>query len=141
MRINAFVEGDALARRLRSKKGIGSFSAAVLRAEIGTFNRFKNGKQLARFCGVSPRNCSSGERQADAGMVKAGNPLLKTVVVEAVHLIVQHDREWRKFAANLLSKGKPRCVVIGAVANRWLRKLYYEMLQFEQTQVGCLMAA
>ncbi len=41
----------------------------MLRAEIGRFDRFGSGKQLARFCGLSPRNASSGTRQADAGLV------------------------------------------------------------------------
>ena len=42
-----------------------------LRAEIGRFDRFDTGKQLSRFCGVTPRNASSGNRQADAGLIKA----------------------------------------------------------------------
>jgi transposase len=72
-RIEEVVSRDLLAQHLLKKKGVGNFTAAVMRAEIGKFTRFRNGKQLARFCGVSPRNCSSGERQADAGLIKAGN--------------------------------------------------------------------
>ena len=131
-RITVIAEKDSMILELAKKKGIGLFTASVIRAEIGTFSRFSNGKQLSRFCGVSPRNCSSGERQADARLIKAGNCLLKTVVIEATHLLVRHDPEWKKFAARLISKGKPYSVAIGATANRWLRKLYYEMVQIEQ---------
>ena len=49
------------------------------------FDRFRNGKQLARLCGVTPWNASSGERQADAGFIKAGNRDLRRVLIEAAH--------------------------------------------------------
>jgi len=44
----------------------------TIRAEIGRFDRFRTGKQMARFCGLSPHNASSGARQADAGLIRAG---------------------------------------------------------------------
>ena len=131
-RLESVVLKDVLASELLKRKGIGVYTAAVLRAEIGTFTRFSRGKQLSRFCAVSPRNCSSGERQADAGLVKAGSSLLKTAVIEVAHSLVRHDSHWRNFAIKLRSQGKPYGVIVGAVANRWLRKLYHEMIGFEQ---------
>ena len=58
----------------RTFSGIGPITAITLRAEVGRFDRFRNGKQLARFCGLSPCNASSGQRTADAGLIKAGQP-------------------------------------------------------------------
>jgi len=60
---------DAVVSKLQTYKGVGLITAVTLRAEIGRFDRFRSGKQLARFCGFSPRNASSGERVADAGLV------------------------------------------------------------------------
>ena len=34
--------------------GVGLVTAITLRAEVGRFDRFQTGKQLARFCGVTP---------------------------------------------------------------------------------------
>ena len=51
---------DALVQRLLTLPGIGLVTAVTIRAEIGRFDRFRTGKQLARFCGLSPRNASSG---------------------------------------------------------------------------------
>lgn len=44
--------------------GVGLATAKMLWAEIGEIDRFRTGKQLARFIGLTPRNVSSGERQA-----------------------------------------------------------------------------
>jgi transposase len=118
---------DPLVQKLLTHKGIGLVTAVTLRAEIGRFDRFRTGKQLARFCGLSPRNASSGQRQADAGLVKAGNPQLRTVLVEAAHRLMRHDEKWMKLAAKLTLRGKPRSVVTAAIANRWVRWLFHQM--------------
>lgn len=123
---------DMIVRNLKQIKGVGLVGACTIRAEIGTVNRFRTGKQLARFCGVTPRNCSSGERQADAGLIKAGNPGLKTAIIEICNSLVRHNTYWREFALRLSNAGKPYGVVVGAVANRWVRQLYHELKRFEQ---------
>ena len=123
---------DMIVRNLKQIKGVGLVGACTIRAEIGTGNRFRTGKQLARFCGVTPRNCSSGERQADAGLIKAGNPGLKTAVIEICNSLVRHNTHWREFALRLSNAGKPYGVVVGAVANRWVRQLYHELKRVEQ---------
>ena len=53
------VTGEAEVREVFRIKGVGLVSASVLRAFIGRFDRFGNGKQLARFCAMTPRNSSS----------------------------------------------------------------------------------
>jgi hypothetical protein len=45
---------DPLMQALLKQAGIGLVTAFVLRAEIGSFHRFRSGKQLARFCSVTP---------------------------------------------------------------------------------------
>jgi transposase len=119
------LEQDGVARWLQTQTGIGLVTAATLRAEIGDVTRFRTGKQLARFCGLSPRNASSGVRQADAGLIRACNPELKRVLIEAAHRLVHRDPHWTKLAIRLKKAGKPTCVAIGAVANRWVRQLFH----------------
>ena len=101
--------------------------AHLLRAEVGRFDRFRSGKQLARFCGLSPRNASSGQRQADAGLIKAGNRQLRAVVIEAAHRLMRYAGRWRELGQKLRSAGKPGSVAAAAVANRWMRWLYHQM--------------
>jgi transposase len=126
-RLGEATADDALVAKLLTQKGIGLITAVTMRAEIGQFERFASGKQLSRFCGLSPRNASSGTRQADAGLIKAGNPQLRTVLIEAAHRLVRYQKRWVVFATDLRRRGKPMCVVIAAVANRWMRWLYHHM--------------
>jgi transposase len=118
---------DALVGRLQEQAGIGPVTAWVMRAEIGRFDRFRSGKQLARFCGLSPRNASSGNRQADAGLIKAASPMLRAVVVEAAHRLPRQHQRWAQFRTQLQKAGKPGSVIAAAIGNRWVRWLYHQM--------------
>jgi len=126
-RLSQATEGDLMVEALCALKGIGFVTAWTIRAEIGRFDRFNSGKQLARFCGLSPRNASSGTRVADAGLIKAGNRQLRATLMEAAHRLIRFDRYWVEFAGGLLDRGKPKCVVVAAVANRWMRWLFHQM--------------
>jgi transposase len=126
-RLEERVADDALVGKLREQKGIGLITAATMRAEIGRFDRFQTGKQLARFCGLSPRNCSSGNKQADGGVIQAGNPQLRAVIVEAAHRIMRSDDRWWKLATQMKRRGKNVCVVVTAIANRYVRWLHHRL--------------
>ena len=119
--------GDNMVQALQADVGIGPVTAWTIRAEIGRFDRFRTGKQLSRFCGLSPRNASSGNRQADSGLIQAGNRQLRATLMEAAHRMVRVHPRWSNFAQKLLDRGKPKCVVVAAVANRWVRGLFHHM--------------
>jgi transposase len=125
-RLHQVTARDATIGWLRTLKGIGPVTAWTLRAEIGRFDRFRSGKQLARFCGLTPCNRSSGAREADAGLIRAANPELHRVLIEAAWLLARLPPRWRELAQRLKAKGKPSTVAIAAVANRFVRWLYHE---------------
>ncbi len=125
---------DQLTMRLLEQPQVGPVTAWVLRAEVGRFDRFNNGKSLARFCGLSPRNASSGARQADAGLVKAGSNLLRATLIELAHRLTRREPRWRSFKQHLREQGKAGSVAAAAVANRWVRKLYHTMRQTTDTE-------
>jgi len=126
-RMAKYTRDDPVVARLLTEPGIGLITACVLRASVGRFDRFRSGKQLARFCGTSPRNVSSGKRQATAGLIEACDRHLRATLIEAAHRLKRQDPYWRAFANKLLANGKPKSVVVAAVANRWLRRLYHRM--------------
>jgi transposase len=127
-RLRQAIQDDPLVEKLLSLYGVGLVTAVTIRAEVGRFDRFDTGKQLARFCGVTPRNASSGAKQADAGLIRAGNPALRQVLIELAHRLVSRgSTRWNQVARQLLNRGKPRNVVVAAIANRWTRWLHHEM--------------
>ena len=119
---------DAVVKRLLKEPGIGQVTAWVLRAEIGRFDRFHNGKQLSRFCGLSPRNASSGTRQADAGLIRAASPELRTCLIEAAHRLARTQLRWKQMKEALKARGKPGSVIAAAVANRWIRGMHHQLV-------------
>lgn len=126
-RLREATRDDAVVKRLLAINGVGEVTAWTMRALIGRFDRFSSGKQLARFCAVTPRNASSGERCADAGMIKAGDPQLKGVIIEAAQRLRRYEPRWRELSASMGARGKAGSVITGAVANRWVRGLFYQM--------------
>lgn len=126
-RLHQATQDDPLVRRLLEEPGIGPVTAWMLRAEIGRFDRFHNGKQLARFCGLSPRNASSGNRQADAGLIKAANGELRACLIEAAHRLARVQPRWAQMNAALRARGKPGSLVAAAIANRWIRSLHHRL--------------
>ena len=129
-RLDEQVAEDPLIPALEQHSGVGRVTAVTLRAEIGSWRRFRSGKELARYCGVTPCNASSGKRVADAGLVKSGNRELRAVLIEAAHRLAQHDERWR-LLRDKLRQTKPYNVAMAAIANRWIRWLYHQMIQFE----------
>lgn len=126
-RLQTLTRKDVVVQALQQEKGIGPVTAWTMRAEIGRFDRFRTGKQLSRFCGLTPCNASSGERQADAGIIRAGNPQLRATLIETGWRLIQAGGEWRRLAESLRIRGKKPCVIVVAVANRWIRRLFHRL--------------
>jgi transposase len=126
-RLREATADDDVVAKLMEQDGVGEVTAWVLRAYIGQFERFKTAKQLARYCGMSPANASSGKRVADAGLIDGCNPLLRMIVVQAAQRLIRTVDRWKNLAQSLARRGKPRCVIVGAVGNRWLRTLHHAM--------------
>lgn len=126
-RLEEETRDDPVVRRLRTEPGIGPVTSWMLRAEVGRFERFATGKQLARFCGLSPQNHSSADRQSDRGLVRAANPALRATLIEAAHRLIWREERWKTLAADLQRRGRRKTEAVAAVANRWIRGLYHRM--------------
>jgi transposase len=127
VRLGQVTSEDPVMSQLILLAGVGLVTAWCLRAEIGRFDRFTTGKPMARYCGLSPRNASSGQRQADAGLIKAGNEHLRATIIEAAHRLIRYDPRWKALAETMRRAGKPACVVAAAVGNRWVRWLFHRV--------------
>ncbi len=94
-RMEEATKNDEVVQKLRAIKGVGLVTAVVMRAELGDFKRFTNGKQ-ARYCAVTPKNASSGKREADGGLVRAGSLVLRTMLVETAHRLARYQPHWKE---------------------------------------------
>jgi len=78
------------AAMLARLKGIGPQTAAVLWSE-GLFRQFDNRRQVAAYAGLVPTPWQSGWIDHEQGVSKAGNPRLRTTMVELAWLWLQNQ--------------------------------------------------
>src|SRR5207302_6958905 len=81
---------DVLLEMLVRLKGIGPQTAAVLWSE-GLFRQFENRRQVAAYAGLAPTPWQSGSIDHEQGVSKAGNPRLRTTMVELAWLWLQNQ--------------------------------------------------
>jgi len=109
--------------RLLKLKGIGPEFAAVLWSE-GLFRHFDNRRQLAAYAGLAPTPWQSGKIDRDQGVSKAGNPRLRTTLVQLSWLWIRHQRQSalaRWFEARVArAGGRSRKPAIVALARKLL---------------------
>ena len=77
-------------RMLLEFKGIGAELAAVLWLEA-LFRHFDNRRQLASYAGLAPTPWQSGSVDHEQGVSKAGNPRLRTSLIQLAWLWLRHQ--------------------------------------------------
>lgn len=75
---------------LRSLNGIGAEIAAVLWSE-GLYRSFANRKQVGAYAGLAPTPWQSGSVAHEQGVSKAGNPRLRTTMIQLSWLWLRHQ--------------------------------------------------
>ena len=109
-KLNQRVEEQACerpgARLLMTHPGVGPVTALATEVFLGDPTRFADGKALASYVGIIPREYSSGGRQRLGGLSKQGNPLLRFLWGEAGAHAVRRDPELQRFyRRKLIQKG------------------------------------
>jgi len=80
----------APAAMLLDIKGIGPEFAAILWSE-GFFRHFDNRRQVASYAGLAPTPWQSGKVDREQGVSKAGNPRLRTTLIQLAWLWLRHQ--------------------------------------------------
>lgn len=78
------------AKMLLEIKGIGAEFAAVLASEC-LYRKFDNRRQVAAYAGLAPTPWQSGSVDREQGVSKAGNPRLRTTLIQMSWLWLQHQ--------------------------------------------------
>lgn len=68
-------------RRLQTIPGVGPLTASALVSAVGDGRQFKNGRQLAAWVGLVPRQDSSGGKSRLLGISKHGDTYLRTLLI------------------------------------------------------------
>jgi transposase len=90
--IRAAHRDDDASQRLEAIPGIGPLSASALVASIGDAKAFKNGRQLAAWMGLVPRQNSSGGTTRLLGISKRGDTYLRTLLIHGARSVLRQRR-------------------------------------------------
>jgi transposase len=119
--IQRWHQDSAVSQRVAAIPGIGPLSASALVATVGTARSFSNGRQLAAWLGMVPKQASSGGKTTLLGMSKRGDSYLRTLFIHGARAVVQqaerHPERADLWLKQLLGR-RPKNVVAVAVANK-----------------------
>jgi transposase len=86
--IKRWHERNEASCRLAEIPGIGPLTASALVASIGDARAFANGRQLAAWIGLVPRQHSSGGKPKLLGISKRGDTYLRTLLVHGARAVI-----------------------------------------------------
>jgi transposase len=114
-------------RMLLEIKGVGTEFAANLWLEA-LFRHFDNRRQLASYAGLAPTPWQSGSVDREQGVSKAGNPRLRTTLIQLAWLWLRHQPQsaltlWFKERVNR-NGGRMKKTTIVALARKLLVALW-----------------
>lgn len=122
--ILAWHKANEPSRNLATIPGIGPITASLLAATITDPSAFKNGRQMAAWLGLVPRQNSSGGKDRLGGITKTGDRAIRRLLVIGATSLIRYARtkapgegEWVK----RLLACKPARLVSIALANKMAR--------------------
>jgi transposase len=126
-KITAIFKASEVCQRIAKIRGIGPKTSTAMIAAIGDGSDFKNGRHLAAWLGLVPRQHSSGERRVMMGISKRGSQHLRTLLVHGARAVVRtavRKTDARSMWVNelRLRRGYNRATV--AVANKNARVIW-----------------
>jgi transposase len=81
---------------LMTHPGVGPVTSLAFVLTLGPVKRFERSKQVVSYLGLNPREHSSGGRQRLGAISKQGNPMMRSLLVEAGHTAARLDAELRQ---------------------------------------------
>jgi len=88
-KIDAVFRNSEPCQRIATIKGVGPKTATAIVAAIGDGSEFKNGRHLAAWIGLVPRQFSSGDRTTLMGISKRGSQHLRSLLVHGARAVVR----------------------------------------------------
>lgn len=126
-RIDAVFKSNEDCRRIARICGVGPKTATAVVAAVGDGREFKNGRHLAAWMGLVPRQHSSGDKRLLMGISKRGDRHLRTLLIHGARSVVRvAQRKSDQFSqwVNRLRERRGMNRAIVAVANKNARIIW-----------------
>ena len=131
IQIQMWHRSNPLSRKLEKIPGIGPLTASAMVASVGDAKSFNNGRQLAAWLGLVPKQHSSGGRPTLLGMSKRGDCYLRTLLIHGARSVIyalKRRPPTTGWLANLLAR-RDKNIVAVALANKNARIIWALLAQ------------
>jgi len=113
--------------------GIGPYSALLIVAEIGEPWRFRDGRLVGAYAGLTPRVSQSGDHAYYGHITHQGSPWLRWILVQVAIHVVKKDPALRNFYQRIRKRSSAKIARV-AVARKlaaicWVRLMAWHRLQ------------
>ena len=127
VQIQSWHRENEASKKLAQIPGIGPITASALVASIGDAKSFENGRQLAAWLGLVPRQHSSGGKQVLLGISKRGDTYLRMLLIHGARAVIRvaegkvdHADSW---LARLMGRRNKNVAAV-ALANKNARTVW-----------------
>jgi len=143
-KIEQIAQADERMQRLQTIPGIGRKVATALLAAIGDIHVFKNGRELAAWLGLVPRQHSTGGKSNLLGISKRGDVYLRQLLIHGARSILRwvdrktdHTSQW----ATALKVRRHKNIATVAMANKMVRVAFALLKNAESYRATPTLAA
>ena len=131
----ALHRSDECSRRLAEIPGVGPVGASLLMMKTPDPRLFKSGRDFAAWIGLTPKDHSTAGKARPGAITRAGDEMLRSVLVVGATALLQHVRAGRsrhtsRWLTELLQRKKPKLVAV-ALANKIARIAWKLMVSGE----------
>jgi len=89
-KLSAICNAHPECQRLLTSTGIGVMTATAFVSAVGDVSKFKNGRQLAAWLGLVPRQYTTGGKPRLGGISKRGDRYLRKLLVQGAMSVLRH---------------------------------------------------
>jgi transposase len=116
-----------LVQAMKKEKGVGLMTALKYSTDIADFSRFRRGRQVGAFYGLTPSSNESGENNDRKGHItRHGSPTGRQVLCQSAWSRVRHDEHEREVYRRLVLKNpKKKKIALVACMRRLAVRLWH----------------
>lgn len=120
-RLDRLAKADARCQRLMTIPGVGPRLSEAVVAILDDPKRFKNGRHVGAYVGLTPRRYQSGQSDRQGRISRAGNTQLRTLLIEVSWVGLRYNAWMRQVYENVRrgSSARKKTAIV-AVARRLL---------------------
>jgi transposase len=126
-KIEQIAKDDEKCQRLTKIEGIGPLGATAIIAAVGNASAFKNGREMAAWLGLVPKQHSSGDRTRLLGISKRGDSYIRTLLIHGGRSVATVCDNKSDARSQWIKDKKERCGInkaVVAVANKNARIIW-----------------